>query len=104
MVTDFSENFKNDTMDENSIGVYKLIQTDFFDCNSGPQYYQQIRNLWAAVLEQAIYDLKRTHTKKAAREWFYADTNSEISSFIWICKVLNVLPNKTRELIISHAF
>lgn len=54
---------------------------------------QEYRNLWAAVLKQAIKDAGQEDQDSLnnPRLWFYSESK-EIGSFLWICAVLNIDP------------
>ena len=60
---------------------------------------QKYRNLWAAVLKQAIKDSRQCSKDSFnnPRLWFISESQ-EVGSFLWICAVLNIDP----ELIGSH--
>jgi hypothetical protein len=65
------------------------------------------KNLWAAVLEQAIQDAQceiASYKDKVeyifsrnALEWFYSD-GREIGSFLWICNILDIDPKSVFTL------
>lgn len=60
---------------------------------------KEYRNLWAAVLKQAIKDAKKSLNNSLASPalWFSSD-NQEIGSFLWICGILNVDPKSVRPV------
>ena len=58
------------------------------------------KNLWKAVLLQAIHDLKREKLRDAAVYWFESDHDG-INSFIGICGNLGIDPDKARDKILS---
>ena len=64
------------------------------------------KNLWASVLDQAIFDI-RSHSKinqvysNQAIAWLNS-TNTKIKSFIWICTILNLNPDIAREKILNN--
>ena len=66
-----------------------------FDSNlyGGLGMDEAYRNLWIAVLKQAIKDMERS------RPWF-EDGNKETGSFQWICSVLDLNPRSIKRLII----
>lgn len=73
------------------------------------------RQIWAAVLNQAVDDLSGAGTDRAgpchknaraiistrARRWFAA-ANRGIGSFVWICHILDLDPDRTRNVIMSR--
>ena len=59
------------------------------------------RNLWTAVLKQAIEDVVKYtggFSTKRALSWF-EDENEEIGSFQWICSVLDLNPELIKMVI-----
>ena len=55
------------------------------------------KELWAAVLEQAIKDFSRGYFyADRARAWFESESE-EVGSFLWICRTLGVDSECTRE-------
>ena len=57
------------------------------------------KELWAAVLEQAIQDFNRGYFyAENARAWFESESE-EIGSFLWICRMLGVDAERTREIL-----
>jgi hypothetical protein len=57
------------------------------------------KELWAAVLEQAIQDFNRGYFyADRAREWFQSESE-EVGSFLWICKMLSVDAERTKEIL-----
>ncbi len=61
------------------------------------------RNLWAGVLERAIRDVlnfekREVHYHRQACAWFF-ETDSEVRSFLWICKELDLDFEKVRSRI-----
>ncbi|MBC8439287.1 MAG: hypothetical protein H8D87_06350 [Deltaproteobacteria bacterium] len=58
------------------------------------------KNLWKAVLLQAIHDLKRKSLRDKAMTWFKSD-NDSINSFIGICGMMGIHPDKAREIILK---
>jgi hypothetical protein len=60
---------------------------------------QNFRNLWAAVLKQAIKDAKQDlkNSLTSPGLWFYSDSQA-IGSFLWICGVLNIDPDSVRPV------
>lgn len=70
------------------------------------------RNLWAAVLEQSILDIrdgKKKYKSKAnqrdarihadqAKAWFLSGRLAP-GSFVWICNALDITPSKVRDRI-----
>jgi hypothetical protein len=61
---------------------------------------QNFRNLWAAVLKQAIKDAKQDLKSSLTSPglWFYSDSQA-IGSFLWICGVLNIDPESIRPVV-----
>jgi hypothetical protein len=68
------------------------------------------KNLWLAVLEQAIEDVKqdvknqenvRAINKANALEWF-SNKNEGIGSFIWICYFLEIAPGPIRRIALNN--
>ena len=58
---------------------------------------QKYRNLWAAVLKQAIKDANQ-NTKNPLNNpylWFHSDSHA-VGSFLWICNILNIDPESIR--------
>jgi hypothetical protein len=57
------------------------------------------RNLWLAVLEQAVKDARgarRYHSiVKEAREWF-KNEDEDPGSFLWVCRILRLDPEAVR--------
>jgi hypothetical protein len=52
------------------------------------------RNLWAAVLQQAIEDVAKKNGKSGtAREWFESSRDG-VGSFLWVCGVLDFDPEQ----------
>ena len=59
------------------------------------------RNLWSAVLKQAIKDASEYHCgffAERALSWF-EDESKEIGSFQWICSILNLNPESIKRVI-----
>jgi hypothetical protein len=59
------------------------------------------RNLWIAVLKQAIKDVEKYHggfSTENSLSWF-DDENEEIGSFQWICKILDLNPGSIKSLV-----
>jgi len=58
---------------------------------------QKYKNLWSAVLKQAIKDANQ-NTKypfNNPRLWFQSK-NHTVGSFLWICNILNIDPESIR--------
>ena len=62
------------------------------------------RQLWAAVLEQAILDLGLDGQRDRATGWFRADHNAGIGSYLWICGELDLAPKKLRDGVFAKLF
>jgi hypothetical protein len=70
------------------------------------------KNLWAAVLEQAIQDAQCEMASnkenveyiftRNALEWFYGE-GREIGSFLWICNILDIDPKSVLALFINKS-
>jgi len=63
------------------------------------------RNLWVAVLQQAIEDLacSNRRIRQSAIAWFYATRKMRvINSFKGICEELGLSPDKTRRAIMRR--
>ena len=60
---------------------------------------QKYRNLWAAVLKQAIKDAQYSLNNSLSSPglWFCSDSHS-VGSFLWICGVLNIDPESVRPV------
>jgi len=60
---------------------------------------QKYRNLWAAVLKQAIKDAKQSVKSSLTGPglWFCSNSHA-IGSFLWICGVLNIDPVSVRPV------
>jgi len=58
---------------------------------------QRYKNLWAAVLRQAIKDAKHSLNNSLTSPglWFCSKSRA-VGSFLWICGVLNLDPNSVR--------
>lgn len=66
------------------------------------------RRLWAAVLKSAILDLKSKAIKgeyavkrEKALTWMDSE-NDGVSSFVWVCGVLEMNPERTRSAIHNY--
>lgn len=59
------------------------------------------RDLWAAVLEQAIKDLNDITEHPRAIAWFRSP-GDDVGSFTWICITLDMDPEKTRRAILQR--
>ena len=61
------------------------------------------KRLWAAVLEQAIEDVRREHGHAdRARAWFQSEREG-VGSFLWICRMLDIDPGSTRKkVMLTH--
>jgi hypothetical protein len=61
------------------------------------------RDLWLAVINQALYDLTATKTPliKSARAWFLL-SNRDPGSFIWVCDYLGLEPTAVRRRVLSR--
>jgi hypothetical protein len=60
---------------------------------------QKFRNLWAAVLKQAIKDAQQ-NVKGALTSpqlWFESESQT-VGSFLWICSALNIDPDSVRPV------
>lgn len=68
------------------------------------------RDLWAAVIAQAVEDLQaptiagdttaartRDRNRESARAWFKSDRNDGVGSFVWVCDALDYSPEAVRE-------
>jgi hypothetical protein len=60
------------------------------------------RNLWAAVLAQAIEDVhgndpRAPHAGLEARSWFIS-ADPRAGGFLFVCLVLDLAPDRTRRL------
>jgi hypothetical protein len=55
---------------------------------------QNYRNLWAAVLKQAIKDARQSvdNSLTSPGSWFRSKSHT-LGSFLWICGVLNIDPS-----------
>lgn len=64
---------------------------------------KEYRNLWAAVLKQAIKDAKNTLNNSLTSPglWF-SSRSHEIGSFLWICGILNVDPESVRPVAVAE--
>jgi hypothetical protein len=69
-----------------------------------PQLLQPERELWSAVLEQAMRDLCGVgHLRaKNARAWIVSVDDS-LGSFVWICGQLNFDADAVRQRLLTHA-
>jgi len=58
---------------------------------------QKYRNLWAAVLKQAIKDARESVNSSLTSPglWFSSNSNA-VGSFLWICGVLSIDPVSVR--------
>lgn len=58
---------------------------------------QGYRNLWAAVLKQAVKDAKRNFNNSTSSPglWFHSKSHA-VGSFLWICSVLNIDPESVK--------
>lgn len=74
----------------------------------------QLRELWCAVLQQAIDDLRgrqdetdkysshqRSVRQANARAWFMSE-NTEPKSFFWICSIIGTDPARIRTKLLSQ--
>lgn len=88
--------------DNNYIGLFNVpefisflsMDFNFMEENNMEQKY---RNLWAAVLKQAIKDANQ-NTKYPFNNpqlWFKSDSHA-VGSFLWICNILNIDPESIR--------
>ncbi len=77
----------------------------FPDCHGPVQGQSEpYRRLWAAVLAQAMWDLKKTAQAQQTGSfflhdpigWFRSD-QEHVGSFVWICLVMGLVPDLTRE-------
>ena len=61
------------------------------------------RDLWSAVLKQAIHDLGCADKmiKTSAITWFGNKTNEGIGSFLWLCAALDYDPDEVRGKCLS---
>ncbi|KKL71161.1 hypothetical protein LCGC14_2097710 [marine sediment metagenome] len=66
------------------------------------------RKLWAAVLASALRDLQNkpkygaaASNRHMAQTWIDSDESSP-SSFVWVCRVLEIDPERTRTAIYKH--
>lgn len=62
---------------------------------------ESYRNLWAAVLDQAIEDVRQYNggfSMERAILWFESESN-EIGSFLWVCSVLDLNPKPIKMFI-----
>jgi hypothetical protein len=60
---------------------------------------QKFRNLWAAVLKQAIKDAQQSFNNSLTSPglWFRSNSHA-VGSFLWICGVLNIDPELVRPV------
>ena len=64
---------------------------------------KEYRNLWAAVLKQAIKDAKKSLNNSLTSPALWFSSNSqEIGSFLWICGVLNVDPKSVVPVAVAE--
>ena len=63
------------------------------------------RVLWAAVMERAVYDLKSKDKlqRGSASEWFQNRRRTDVGSFIWVCEVLDIDPDRYRKLALNRS-
>lgn len=57
------------------------------------------KSLWAAVLGQAVKDLKKEEEYNSAMYWFANRNDVGIGSFIWVCDAIACDADKTRDQI-----
>jgi hypothetical protein len=58
---------------------------------------QKYRDLWAAVLKQAIKDAKQSiNSSLTSPGLWFSSNNHTVGSFLWICGVLNIDPVSVR--------
>ena len=59
--------------------------------------YSPEKTMWAGVVEQAIHDLGNSSAliRDSAIDWFKNRTRDGVGSFVWICFILNLDPDKT---------
>jgi len=65
------------------------------------------KNLWSAVLDRAMQDIKgiipgsekyrEKKIIKEAEDWFGSD-DRDIGSFLWVCEILDLQPDKVLML------
>lgn len=72
------------------------------DINGNQHEVYACKKLLGAILSQAIIDLKKEPQVNVypANTWFNNESD-DIGSFIWICKVLDIHPRITKELILT---
>jgi len=65
------------------------------------------KDLWLAVLEQAVKDARGTRTyhsiMREAREWFRSE-NEDPGSFLWICQLLGLDPEAVRGTVAKEYY
>lgn len=66
------------------------------------------RRIWAAVLQLAVGEALGTmyctaYQQREARKWV-RDTKTNLGSFTWICRLLDVEPEKARTAILKRKF
>ena len=66
------------------------------------------KNLWAAVLSQAITDFHKTGkngdetpTAKSARLWIFSERQDYFGSFINLCHLFDIDPARVRKKLLS---
>ena len=64
---------------------------------------KEYRELWAAVLKQAIEDAQKyigSFAMEKAHQWFKNESD-EVGSFLWICSILDLAPESIKRLGLS---
>ena len=60
------------------------------------------RRLWAAVLEQAVEDVKRGRDNSdTALSWFQSDSEN-VGSFLWVCGILGIDPESIKRILVQR--
>lgn len=89
---------------------YPALDESGVDRDALIREYRAYKTLWAAVLWQAVSDVvrlgtaKRPHAQLIAqqtRTWLNDKQSVGIGSFIWICSVLDIDPERVRPRIFA---
>ena len=60
------------------------------------------KDLWAAVLDRAIEDLRSDKEHHSAMYWIGNRKNTGVGSFLWVCDTLGFDADKTRDKILYN--
>lgn len=69
--------------------------------NRDHRIFSPEKNLWVAVLDCAIRDLRDREFRDTATSWFTSD-RKYVGSFLFVCHALSIDPTAVRKRVLSY--